>query len=165
MASGWAVASAAALALALAHVVLDVAANREAVGAGATGHPGGLPSANGALLALVAVDVALFGAWAYALALAAHGEKGALAALLAYALLWSFGQGGLTILVCPPLSDCAYGLVGGVVHVANLVVGAAASWSLFREFRARRGRVQWGGFLGLTLPLLLAVLLRAYLGS
>lgn len=165
--SAWSTWAAIALTLSLGHVFLDIAINRESVGAGDdAAFPGGLPTDNARFLVLVAADAVLFGAWAGTLAAAAFGDKGALAALLGYVLLWGFGQGGVTIVAClPGASDCAHAGVAHVVHGANLVFGLAAAVAIGGELRARRGTVRWARASLFAAPLALTILLHLALAG
>lgn len=142
MGTGWAVASATLLALSLAHVFLDMEVE-------------GVYPEGAARVAILGLNVALYGAWSYAIAMAAYGNKGALAALFAYAALWGFGQGGVTILFA------FGGAIGGAIHVANLAVGALGMVAIWREMRARRGSVRWGDFALLVLPLFAQIALTS----
>lgn len=142
MATGWAVASATILALSLAHVFLDIET------------PGVYPE-GATRVAVHVLNVALYGAWAYGIAMAAHGNKGALAALLAYAILWGVGQAGATIALAPIMS------LAGLIHALNLVLGILGSFAIWREIRARRGPVRWIDATILCVPLFLQIVLLA----
>lgn len=138
MATGWAVASATLVALTLANVLVG-----DALGEGAT------------RAILVVLLAALYGAWTYGIAMAAHGSKGALAALFVYALVWAFGWNGALFFVTR--GD----VLTGALHMANLIVGALGAWSIWMELGARRGAVRWGDFALLALPLAAALLVFA----
>jgi hypothetical protein len=92
------------------------------------------------------------GMWAFALALAAYGEKAALAAILLMAVggaahaavAWSQRRGDATSLT---------------VDASSLVVELVTAVSLARELRARKGRVRWSTFAWLALPMVVLVAL------
>lgn len=131
MGRGWAVGASTALALSVAQGVLHV---RE-LGQGPAGmeHP--------LLLIETLVLIALFAAWSYAISVGSYGSKGALVALLGYALVFSaLLQGALSF--APGFG--AHPAVVDAVAVLNVVVGLVAAASLAREIRSRRGPVQWG---------------------
>jgi len=137
MGKGWAVGAAASLGLAAAQVALRPQPD---LGSPLT------------ILQTIAL-VGLFVSWAYALAVAAWGSRGAIVALAIHAV--AFGalfQGALLIAGQP--------LLVAALAVANLLVGFAAALSLLREARERRGPLQAGTATFFVLALLVWVFLR-----
>src|SRR5687768_14642105 len=106
MAPSWAVGAAAALATSTALLALDLPQGPQPDAA----HP--------AQLVLVALVVAM---WAYGGVLAAHGSRGALTALAAYALLWAALPGGFVAARCLVGADACAPLTTSVAAV-DLVV-------------------------------------------
>lgn len=131
MGRGWAVGASTALGLSVAQGVLHV---RE-LGQGPAGmeHP--------LFLIETIMLVALFAAWSYAISVGSYGSKGALVALLGYALVFAALLQG--ILAFLPGYDAHPTLVSALAFL-NLAVGAGTTASLLREIRSRRGPVQWG---------------------
>lgn len=149
MGTGWAVGSAATLAL-FAMTGLSM--------------PGiGASMAPTVLYALVAF--AALASWAYAIAMAAYGSKGALAALLACALI--AGGLGLVATARCGVGACAADTphdVAGVLGWPLAAVSLLTVWGVATELRRRRGGVQWLTAVGVVLPLLAhaAWILRLY---
>lgn len=149
MGAGWAIGSAAVLALGVATLALDPASRTQ--------------GAEGPALALVVLlFAAVHFAWALALVRAAHGSRGALLALLGNALAWGVGAG---------LWDASRHVrslepadLGPLALAALLVLaGAGAAVALVGETRARRGPLQAANALAMLAPTLLLAGLLALL--
>lgn len=127
MAKGWAVGGAVTLALVVATVETPAR-----------------PTTEVASWIRLGVLVAAYACWAYALAVAAYGDKGALAALVAYEI-------GLAALVG------ATRVVDDRMVAGAIVVALVSAFVTFLELRGRRGPIRWGTAAALALPLVLAV--------
>lgn len=151
MASGWAVGSAAVLALSVAAVALDPART--------AGDASG-PARAVALVLLVLVYLA----WASALARAAHGARAAMLVLLGHALAWGVLAGALDLVRAARAGIGAASAGPLALGAALVVAGAAASVGLGREVGARRGPLQVASAVGQLVPTLLLAGLLVLLG-
>lgn len=98
----------------------------------------------GAILGIIA-----FGTWAYAIAMAAHGDRGALAALFVNAVAAAaVGASGLR-------GGFVWTVTRDLLCAALLVVAILSAWAIFAELRSRRGRVAWGTAVLFSLPTIL----------
>lgn len=160
MGTGWAVAASTVLALSLAHVMLDLADAMQAIERSEP-HEGFLPSASGPFVVALVLVCATYGAWAYAIATAAHGNKGGLAALLVLVLVWGLGLPLLMLVAAPSGAGVGGSALRYVVLGANALAGALGAWSILGELRARRGPVRGASAMALLMPLALTVLVLA----
>jgi hypothetical protein len=130
----WIVLSALALGASLLHVLIDYSV-------GQYGH------SSSEMSALEATNIALFGlvyaTWATALAWASGGQKTAGVCVLVLTIAWTLLSNGLGALAAcaPPCDDASP--YQDIAHASNVVVGAAASYTLIRAVRAWPGRVRW----------------------
>lgn len=141
MATGWAVAASTVLALSVGRLVLV---------------PPPAPSLTAQLLVALLV-VAAFGAWAYAISMAAHGQRGALVALLGKVLAWGLFVGMLDLL--------RFGGMHFVTGVLLVLVAIPSAWSVYAQLRARRGPLQGATAAVLLLPTVLLLVLLGALGA
>lgn len=130
----WVVLSALALGASLLHVLIDYSV-------------GQYGRSSSEMSALEATNIALFGlvytTWAAALAWASGHQKTGGACVLVLTIAWTLLSNGLGALAaCPPPCDDA-SPYQDIAHVSNVVVGAAASYTLIRALRAWPGRVRW----------------------
>jgi hypothetical protein len=130
-----------ALGASLVHVLVDFA-----VGLFGTGR---------AITALQAANIldyaAVYMLWAWALG-AASGSRGAVAALVVFAAVWSaFAQGAVGFAACPPPCGGTTGLQDAA-HFLSLVLGAWAGFATARAFGEGAGQVSpWPTVFAVTL--------------